>query len=215
MAQQDVDNARSEFESSQGALEQAQRDLDDTDVRAPIAGRVGRTLLDVGARVTGAERSADDDRSARSGLRHLPPVVASSSSPGSRTRRRARSCARAVRSAVRVRAARWLGAAARREARVRRAGARRGDRHAGVPRAVRRMRTTCCMPGAFVHVRVVGIAQRARARRAAARGAVGARPAVRLRRRGGGHRAGARCAAGPVGRESLDHRPGAAAPAIA
>ena len=54
VAQQDVDNARSEFESSKGALEQTQRDLNDTDVRAPIAGRVGRTLLDVGARVSSA-----------------------------------------------------------------------------------------------------------------------------------------------------------------
>ena len=54
VAQQDVDNARAEFEGAQGAMAQAQRDLDDTEVRAKIDGRIGRTLLDVGARVTGA-----------------------------------------------------------------------------------------------------------------------------------------------------------------
>lgn len=53
VSQQDVDNARSELESAQGALDQAQRDLNDTDVKAPMAGQVGRTLLDAGARVTG------------------------------------------------------------------------------------------------------------------------------------------------------------------
>jgi len=53
VAQQEVDNARSEFEASQAALQQAKKDLDDTDVRAEMSGRVGRTMLDVGARVTG------------------------------------------------------------------------------------------------------------------------------------------------------------------
>jgi len=53
VAQQEVDNARSQFEASQGALQQAKKDLDDTDVHAEIDGRVGRTQLDVGARVTG------------------------------------------------------------------------------------------------------------------------------------------------------------------
>jgi membrane fusion protein (multidrug efflux system) len=53
VAQQDVDNARAEFTAAQAALDQAQKDLDDTDVKAEIAGRVGRTNLDVGARVTG------------------------------------------------------------------------------------------------------------------------------------------------------------------
>jgi len=53
VAQQEVDNARSEFEGSQAAVQQAKKDLDDTDVRAEMEGRVGRTLLDVGARVTG------------------------------------------------------------------------------------------------------------------------------------------------------------------
>jgi membrane fusion protein (multidrug efflux system) len=53
VAQQDVDNARSEYAAAQAALDQAQKDLDDTDVKAEIAGRVGRTNLDVGARVTG------------------------------------------------------------------------------------------------------------------------------------------------------------------
>ena len=53
IAQQQVDNAQSELESAQAALRQAKKDLDDTDVRAEIEGRVGRTMLDVGARVTG------------------------------------------------------------------------------------------------------------------------------------------------------------------
>jgi len=53
VAQQDVDNARSQMEADSGALDQAKKDLDDTDVRAEIAGRIGRTLLDIGARVTG------------------------------------------------------------------------------------------------------------------------------------------------------------------
>jgi membrane fusion protein (multidrug efflux system) len=53
VAQQDVDNARSAMEADSGALDQAKKDLDDTDVRAEIEGRIGRTLLDIGARVTG------------------------------------------------------------------------------------------------------------------------------------------------------------------
>ena len=50
---QDVDNARAEYVAAQSALDQAKKDLDDTDVRAQIEGRVGRTNFDVGARVTG------------------------------------------------------------------------------------------------------------------------------------------------------------------
>lgn len=53
VAQVDVDNARAELELAQAALDQARKDLDDSVVRAEIAGRVGRTNLDVGARVTG------------------------------------------------------------------------------------------------------------------------------------------------------------------
>ncbi len=53
VAQQDVDNARAEMESASAALAEAKKDLDDTVVRAEIEGRVGRALLDVGARVTG------------------------------------------------------------------------------------------------------------------------------------------------------------------
>jgi membrane fusion protein (multidrug efflux system) len=53
VAQQDVDNARAEYTAAQAALESARKDLADTDVRAELGGRVGRTLLDVGARVTG------------------------------------------------------------------------------------------------------------------------------------------------------------------
>ena len=53
VAQQDVDNARSELTAAQAALDQAKKDYDDTDVKAEIEGRVGRTNLEVGARVTG------------------------------------------------------------------------------------------------------------------------------------------------------------------
>lgn len=53
IAQQDVDNAKSDLESAQAALIQAKRDFDDTSVRAEMNGRVGRTLLEVGARVSG------------------------------------------------------------------------------------------------------------------------------------------------------------------
>lgn len=53
VAQQDVDLARTELESAQAQLTQAKRDFDDTFVRAEMDGRVGRTLLDVGARVSG------------------------------------------------------------------------------------------------------------------------------------------------------------------
>lgn len=55
VAQQDVDNARAEMAQAQAALEVAKKDLDDTVVRAEMGGRVGRTLLDVGARVTGSD----------------------------------------------------------------------------------------------------------------------------------------------------------------
>jgi membrane fusion protein (multidrug efflux system) len=53
VAQQDVDNARTELDSSKAALDQARKDLDDSVVRAEVAGRVGRTNFEVGGRVTG------------------------------------------------------------------------------------------------------------------------------------------------------------------
>jgi membrane fusion protein (multidrug efflux system) len=53
VAQQDVDNAHAELEAAEAALAQAKQNLDDTVIRAEIAGRVGRTNLEVGARVTG------------------------------------------------------------------------------------------------------------------------------------------------------------------
>ncbi len=53
VAQQDVDNARFDYEAAQAALDEAKKDLADTRVVAEIPGRVGRTQLDVGARVTG------------------------------------------------------------------------------------------------------------------------------------------------------------------
>lgn len=53
VAQQDVDNARAEFAAAQAVYDEAKKDLDDTDIRAEIEGRVGRTNMEVGARVTG------------------------------------------------------------------------------------------------------------------------------------------------------------------
>lgn len=53
VAQQEVDNARGAYTAAQAALDAARKDLDDTEVKAEIEGRVGRTLLEVGARVTG------------------------------------------------------------------------------------------------------------------------------------------------------------------
>jgi membrane fusion protein (multidrug efflux system) len=55
VAQQEVDNARTEAESAEAALDEARKDRNDAVVRAEISGRVGRTLLEVGARVTGPE----------------------------------------------------------------------------------------------------------------------------------------------------------------
>jgi membrane fusion protein (multidrug efflux system) len=53
VAQQDVDNARSEVESAQAAADAAKKDLDDCVVRAEINGQVGRARLELGARVSG------------------------------------------------------------------------------------------------------------------------------------------------------------------
>ena len=53
VTQQEVDDARTEKESAQAALDEARKDREDAIVRAEISGRVGRTLLEVGARVTG------------------------------------------------------------------------------------------------------------------------------------------------------------------
>jgi membrane fusion protein (multidrug efflux system) len=53
VAQQDVDDARSALAQAQGDLAEARKNLQDAVVRAEIAGRVGRTNLEVGARVTG------------------------------------------------------------------------------------------------------------------------------------------------------------------
>ena len=54
VAQQDVDNARSQYTAAQAAVDAAKKDLDDTKVKAEIEGRVGRTMMEVGARVTGS-----------------------------------------------------------------------------------------------------------------------------------------------------------------
>jgi membrane fusion protein (multidrug efflux system) len=60
VAKQDVDNAeaqvksaRAAVEDAQGSVDAAQKALSETTVRAEISGRIEKTLLDVGARVTG------------------------------------------------------------------------------------------------------------------------------------------------------------------
>jgi membrane fusion protein, multidrug efflux system len=54
VAQQDVDNAHSEQELAQAAVDAAKKDFDDCVIRAEISGQVGRARLELGARVTGA-----------------------------------------------------------------------------------------------------------------------------------------------------------------
>jgi membrane fusion protein, multidrug efflux system len=53
VAQQDLDNARTELEAAEAAVDDARKDREDAIVRSEIDGRVGRTRLEVGARVTG------------------------------------------------------------------------------------------------------------------------------------------------------------------
>ncbi len=54
VAQQDLDNARTELEAAEAAVDDARKDREDAIVRSEIDGRVGRTRLEVGARVTGS-----------------------------------------------------------------------------------------------------------------------------------------------------------------
>ena len=54
VAQKDVDDAQTAFDQAQAAVDQTKKDYDDTFVRAEIAGRAGRALLQLGARVTGS-----------------------------------------------------------------------------------------------------------------------------------------------------------------
>jgi membrane fusion protein (multidrug efflux system) len=53
VAQQEVDNAQATYTAAEAGLEAARKDLQDTDVKAEITGRVGRTRMEMGARVTG------------------------------------------------------------------------------------------------------------------------------------------------------------------
>ncbi len=55
VAQQDVDNARADMEAAEGDLAEAKKNVDDAVVRAEIGGRVGRTNMEVGGRVTGTD----------------------------------------------------------------------------------------------------------------------------------------------------------------
>ena len=62
VARQDVDNAESELlqakasvDEAHASVDQAKKNLDDTTVRAELGGRVGRALLELGARVRGTD----------------------------------------------------------------------------------------------------------------------------------------------------------------
>jgi membrane fusion protein (multidrug efflux system) len=54
VAQQDVDNAKSDLESAQAMLDAARKDLDDTVIRAEVSGQIGRAKLELGALVAGS-----------------------------------------------------------------------------------------------------------------------------------------------------------------
>src|SRR2546426_11343378 len=54
VAQKDFDDAQQAFDQAQAAADQTKKNYDDTFVRAEIAGRAGRALLQLGARVTGS-----------------------------------------------------------------------------------------------------------------------------------------------------------------
>ncbi len=99
------------------------------------------------SRAAGARRARDrsgrpahDDRRARSGLRDVPSVVAAVGDVGTRSARRRADSSRQQPRGARG-AARRLAAAAHRPTRLRRAVARLGERHAGVPREVRERRS--------------------------------------------------------------------------
>ena len=145
VAQQDVDNARSELESAQAVVDVAKKDLDDCVIRAEINGQVGRARLQLGARVTGpADLLTTIDE--------LDPVYVTFH-PSSQQLATWESDPRAgalIRPgsslAVRVAHAGRVVAAARGQARLRCAVARFGERHRGVPRASSRMAIGGCCP---------------------------------------------------------------------
>lgn len=55
VAQQDVDNAEAELLRARADEDEARKHLDDTIVRAEIGGRIGKTRLDRGGRITGSD----------------------------------------------------------------------------------------------------------------------------------------------------------------
>ncbi len=141
--------------------------------RAPRSpGASGARSSRSGARVTGsADLLTTIDRS-RSGVRDLPPVVAA----GARLARepaRPRAHRAGQQTGRAGRAARRLAAPGRRAPRLRRAGARFGHRHAGVPCRRSPNADGCWCPGEFVHVRLDRVRASQRGHGPAARGAAG------------------------------------------
>jgi membrane fusion protein, multidrug efflux system len=58
VAQQDLDKRAQEFQDAKAAYEQAQLNLEFTEVKSPTDGRVGRHLVDIGNLVTGGDVNA-------------------------------------------------------------------------------------------------------------------------------------------------------------
>ncbi len=203
VAQQDVDNARSEYAAALATLDQAKKDLDDTKVRAEIEGRVGRTQLEVGARVTGpSDLLTTIDR--------IDPVYVTFR-PSSQTllawqeRPRARALARAG-SSLEVQVVLPDASLLPRTGRLDYVAPVQ-DAATGTQefRAIFQNPDRLRMPGQFVRVRLVGFA---RPGRAPARRTDIAGPAIRLPGRPRRHRRSPRRPAGAVERQPLDHRQG-------
>ena len=185
VAQQDVDNARTEVEAAEAAYDEARKDREDAVVRAEIAGRVGRTRLEVGARVTGpADLLTTIDQ--------LDPVYVSFR-PSSQDQLSWRQDPRSrkliqpgSRLGVRVVLPDGTELPRDRQARLREPSL---DPATGTQefRASFANADLALVPGQFVRVRLHGLRARQRARRAPARGAAVARPAVRAGGRQGRH----------------------------
>ena len=204
VAQQEVDDARAEAESAQAALDEARKDREDAVVRAEIPGRVGRTLLEVGARVTGPSDLLTT-------VEQLDPIYVTFR-PSSQDLLRWRAdtaAARLIRagSDVRVHVVLSDGSELPRTGKLEYVSPVAGsdDRNPGVPRDLRQPR-----PAAGARPVRPGAAGRVRPSRRAgdppSRGAAVAGASVRAGRLPGRHRPESRRHARAVERRELDHR---------
>ena len=127
-------------EAAQAALDEARKDREDAVVRAEISGRVGRTRLEVGARVTGPADLLTTIEQLDPVYVTLPALVPGSAALARRHRARAGLIRPGQRPPGPRRAPRRHRAAPHGQARLRQRLARSGDRHAGVPRHLRESR---------------------------------------------------------------------------